>query len=511
MPRCFAPEGLPGCVMSDSAFPYLPHEVLSVFERLETPMAVFGLDTRSIIWANESAHAYFAAHSFDHEPGLEIAAHPAIAAMLDVALHSLKQEQRWQQLCPLNPTGARVNCTGIRLDGHPEALLLEVWRPAKPIVAVDFLTLPDVPDVDEVDAARETRPAAISEKMLHDLLDFVEIAAVVMSANGAELLKTNSAALQLLQTATTISAPAPALFANAHARAVFLDELARHGRCKGAAQMVAKDGRNFAAAISGSRLQVGEKEVILLMVQDIDELHRVSVEIETALGLQRNVTHQQRKMLEIASHEFRTPLAVIDGAAQRIARQAANGNTKQIAALATRVRDTVASLGSILENTVERARNNRAGIECRPAPGLLQSVIAQVALMFEEKADVEIAESINKLAEVSFDRVLLEHVFVNLIENAVKYSTGHPRVRLSAVVERDKLGILVRDWGIGILPEDHERVFAESVRGKNVGLRVGSGLGLYIVKSILQAHGGDISVVATPGPGTTFKVILPVR
>jgi signal transduction histidine kinase len=69
----------------------------------------------------------------------------------------------------------------------------------------------------------------------------------------------------------------------------------------------------------------------------------------------------------------------------------------------------------------------------------------------------------------------------------------------------------VRDWGIGILPEERERVFGESARGINVGLRAGSGLGLYIVKAIIHAHGGEISVAQTRGEGTTMKIELPIR
>ena len=107
-----------------------------------------------------------------------------------------------------------------------------------------------------------------------------------------------------------------------------------------------------------------------------------------------------------------------------------------------------------------------------------------------------------------FDRLKLEQVLSNLLSNAIKYGAGKPvtvRVRGDgewAVVE-------VQDGGAGIAPEDQERIFGRFERASNGHKRASLGLGLYIVRSLVAAHGGSVGVRSHPGRGTTFTVMIP--
>lgn len=498
--------------MSEVAFPYAGPAVLAAYERLESPLAVLSFGSRTLIWANPTAIAFWGAQSLDDlQRKAASFGSAAVESLLGAALSAVRQGKRWQQPGPLYPSLVRLSCTGIGLDGHPEALLVEIWRDTSSIESPTKLAMPVARGWAMAKQDRKAPPAAASQEMLDRLIDLAAMPALLLAARGKKLLKANSAAAALLQVAAGNASAADTLFVSTEARTHFLDEVANNGQCTGSAQLMGRGGQPFAAVISGRMLQVGKNNIILLMAHDIDDLHKVSVELETALGLQRTVSHRQRLMLEIAAHEFRTPLAVIDGAAQRIARHATGSAPEQIVAMTDRIRTSVTRLGRLLENTVERARDNRTGIECRPTPGQLQSVIAQTAALFGQRADIQIDDAVAQLPETWFDRVLMEQVFVNLVENAIKYSSGRPRVRFSAVAGKDCVEVLVRDWGIGILPEERERVFGESTRGINVGLRAGSGLGLYIVKAIIHAHGGEISVAQTRGEGTTMKIELPIR
>jgi signal transduction histidine kinase len=483
LPRVFAPEAFLGRTMSDVNFNYVSPRMLSFFEGFETPLAVFSFGTGNLVWSNASALAHWGAQSFTElARRADSAGNPAVASLLEQALPALRRGERWKQPSIMRPEDVEVSCRGISLDGHPEALLAEI------------------------------RPAAAASGTIPDgFLEHIAAPAMVMSVDGARLLKANAAARQLLQAATADTAPVTGLFVKEDERATFFEEVVHRGKSIGSAQLVGRGGRHFAAAVAGNRFQVGRTDAVLLIIHDIDDLHRALRELETALGFQRAVSHKQRRMLEIASHEFRTPLAVIDSAAQRIDRFSTGGAPEQVAALTDRIRETVERLGRLIESTVERARDNRSGMECRTTPGCLQSVIAQEATHFGENADIEIAASIADLPEMQFDRTLIRQVFANLIENAIKYSPGRPRVQFSAVARPDKVEIFVRDWGIGILPEEREQVFAEGARGTNVGPRTGSGFGLFIVRQIIRAHGGEISVVDTAGPGTTLKVDFPIR
>jgi signal transduction histidine kinase len=117
-----------------------------------------------------------------------------------------------------------------------------------------------------------------------------------------------------------------------------------------------------------------------------------------------------------------------------------------------------------------------------------------------------------ELPEVNANKTNMEEVFSNLISNALNYTPDGGRIVVSAGVQNDQIRISVRDNGIGIAPEDMERIFNRFYRVKNADTRqvIGTGLGLPIVKSIIDAHHGRIQVESQVGEGSTFSVYLPV-
>jgi signal transduction histidine kinase len=106
----------------------------------------------------------------------------------------------------------------------------------------------------------------------------------------------------------------------------------------------------------------------------------------------------------------------------------------------------------------------------------------------------------------TWDRVRLEQVVHNLLTNAIKYGGGKVEVH---TYETGEARIVVRDNGRGIAPEDHERIFEPYERVHVSGNEEGAGLGLYIVREIVRAHGGRIAVESAAGQGATFVVTLP--
>jgi signal transduction histidine kinase len=106
------------------------------------------------------------------------------------------------------------------------------------------------------------------------------------------------------------------------------------------------------------------------------------------------------------------------------------------------------------------------------------------------------------------DRLRVEQVIANLLSNAVKYGAGKP-VRIETSKDGQRLRLSVQDLGIGIALEDHERIFDRFERAVPPQHFGGLGLGLFISRQIVQAHGGSISVLSKPGQGSTFSVDLP--
>jgi signal transduction histidine kinase len=107
-----------------------------------------------------------------------------------------------------------------------------------------------------------------------------------------------------------------------------------------------------------------------------------------------------------------------------------------------------------------------------------------------------------------WDRARLEQVVTNLLSNAVKYGRGQP-IEVAVMGADDRARLVVRDQGIGIAPEHLSRIFERFERAVSAHNYGGLGLGLYIVRQIVEAHGGAIHVTSTPGEGSTFVVDLP--
>jgi two-component system, OmpR family, sensor kinase len=107
------------------------------------------------------------------------------------------------------------------------------------------------------------------------------------------------------------------------------------------------------------------------------------------------------------------------------------------------------------------------------------------------------------------DQKLLTQVFHNLVSNAIKYSPAEPIVLMTAEMRGAHAVVSVQDHGLGIPGADRDRLFERYYRGSNVEGVVGSGIGLYLVKTVIDLHGGDIEVDSEEGKGSRFVVRLP--
>jgi two-component system OmpR family sensor kinase len=107
------------------------------------------------------------------------------------------------------------------------------------------------------------------------------------------------------------------------------------------------------------------------------------------------------------------------------------------------------------------------------------------------------------------DRKLLFQVFSNLLSNAIKYSPDGGLIKISAMDDSGKTAVVIEDRGVGIPEKDMERLFERYFRGSNVSGMVGTGVGLYLVKTVVDLHGGEIAVESHEGEGTKFTVRFP--
>ena len=117
------------------------------------------------------------------------------------------------------------------------------------------------------------------------------------------------------------------------------------------------------------------------------------------------------------------------------------------------------------------------------------------------------------LPSVTVDSAALTQAINNLVDNAVKYSGSQKKAVVSATADDEYLKISVKDFGIGIKREELDKVFDRFYRGGDELTRTvkGSGLGLTLVKQIIEAHGGSVQVESEPGRGSTFSIRIPLK
>jgi signal transduction histidine kinase len=220
------------------------------------------------------------------------------------------------------------------------------------------------------------------------------------------------------------------------------------------------------------------------------------------------------EFLSIASHELRTPLASLQLAVQRLRRAGNAGRSPEqldqtVERMERQVRRLNRLIGQLLD--VTRIRSEQLDLEVgRVDYGRLLYEVAEGLQGELERAGcaltVEVPEA-QVVGEGDWER--LDQVFVNLISNALKYGAGSPvRVRLSQL--QGHAWVEVEDGGIGIAPEDQERIFGRFERGVSTRHYGGLGLGLYIIRRIVETHGGEVGVRSEPGQGSTFWVRVPL-
>jgi signal transduction histidine kinase len=237
--------------------------------------------------------------------------------------------------------------------------------------------------------------------------------------------------------------------------------------------------------------------------------------LEEKLEAERRLTTLQRNFVSMASHEFRTPLTIIDGHAQRLIKMTGRlRGDEEVAERAGKVRAAVLRMTHLIENLLNAARlPEGTGLYFHPAEIDLVAVLQDVCHMHHEIAPK--ANIVDEVAAQSLpmtgDRNLLSQAFSNLLSNAVKYSPGDGRITVGAAIDGDHVAVTVADQGIGIPAHDVGRLFERYYRGSNVSGVVGTGVGLYLVKIVVDLHGGSIAVDSREGDGSRFTIRLPTR
>ncbi|AGS22472.1 sensor histidine kinase [Rhizobium etli] len=243
------------------------------------------------------------------------------------------------------------------------------------------------------------------------------------------------------------------------------------------------------------------------------EIERQREELDRLLVHERQVNALQRRFVAMASHEFRTPLAIIDAAAQRLCRSTTNVSGEYVHEKAGVIRSAVMRMVDLMESILASGRLETGQIILKRSEDDLKALLITCCSRQREFSPSHIFHlDLDLIPDVlTFDRSAMEQVFTNLISNAVKYSPDAPDIYVHARVDAKLVEIAFADSGIGMDADDLPKLFQPYYRARSATGIAGTGIGLNVVKQIIELHGGTVEVTSELGKGTTFTISLPIE
>ena len=211
------------------------------------------------------------------------------------------------------------------------------------------------------------------------------------------------------------------------------------------------------------------------------------------------------------SHEIKTPLAVIQNNAELL--QKRNLTEEQMQECTETILHATKRLSSLITNMLKLNKLEKQTIKPVPKKYDLCAQLCECALQFEhvwEEKGIELEADLEERAVIEGDEGLLELVWTNLISNAIKFTSAGGTITITQTSDEKKVTVSVRDTGCGMDEETRKRVFEKFYQGDTSHATEGNGLGLALVKRILQLSDGSISVKSKVGEGTVFTVELPI-
>lgn len=221
----------------------------------------------------------------------------------------------------------------------------------------------------------------------------------------------------------------------------------------------------------------------------------------------RELIKKQREFVSYISHELKTPITAISGYIDIIESDMKYDKTiiEYLKSESNRLKDLILQL---LESS--RLQNYEYQIDKRTvnASDILNTICKNMSFK-ASKFNISISTKIEKNVIALADPDKLSNAIINLLDNALKYSKPNSNIYVSLSTADNKISIIIKDNGIGIPNSEIKRIFDRFYRAKNALSIGGSGLGLSIVKEIIEKHGGNIIVNSEINKGSTFKIILP--
>ncbi len=262
-----------------------------------------------------------------------------------------------------------------------------------------------------------------------------------------------------------------------------------------------------------------DMSVLLLKVKTfyrIYEQNRKLIEIQKALldeiEFRRQAEHKKDEFISIASHELKTPLTSVKGYMQLLERSIDKGDTATVKKHLGKAQVQLEKLNELIADLLDISKIESGKLKFNKRyfsiDELLDSVID---IIHQSSPEFKIIRNGAIAREIYADEMRIEQVVINFLTNAIKYSPGTNEIHINLSNKGDKVYLGVKDFGIGIAPEQQKCVFDKFYRVEETAIHFqGLGIGLYISAEIIRRHGGEVGVKSKLAEGSEFYFILPV-
>ena len=269
--------------------------------------------------------------------------------------------------------------------------------------------------------------------------------------------------------------------------------------------LIRKDGKKIAVDGIGAPYKDSKGQVIggVGVIRDVTN--------------ERNLDRVRSDFISLASHQLRSPLTGIKWLVELL--QTSHGmKDDEVTEYIKKIGESNQRLIELVNDLLGVSRIESGALEERmrkrsmKLKTVLSGALVEVDLLAKEKRTIiEGIKEVDERIELRGDETQMVQVFANILNNAVRYSPEGSRVIIGVKRKRSRVVVLVEDNGMGIPKRQMKRLFEKFFRGDNVAKgTVGSGLGLYVVKRLLEAHGGKIRIESKEGKGTKVYVELPI-
>jgi signal transduction histidine kinase len=275
-----------------------------------------------------------------------------------------------------------------------------------------------------------------------------------------------------------------------------------------ATQTALKPIRQLIAAVQRI-ITTGRTDARVPLAESRDAIDELSALFNAMLDKIEGLVTGMRGALDNVSHDLRTPMTRLRASAE-MALAAPPDIDRYHEALADCVEEADHVL-VILTTLMDITEAESGTMPLRREPVALADIVARAMDLYRDTAEakgIALAARVSNDVRVSVDRTRLEQVAANLLDNAIKYSRSGGRVEIAAGRDGDRAVLQVSDNGIGIPADEQPRIWDRLFRGDQSRAERGLGLGLSLVKAVVEAHGGSVSVDSQVGRGSIFTVFL---